>query len=172
MEAYQLSRYQVLKPCEKVNVRKAFVESLRSKSLIFFFGAGLSREYPSLCPTSWSTDDMPGLNKLLTEAMIRHIIGMSDKDRELIKQQVRGMGLEQILEHFRVIVGQEALDFLNIFQSVPGGIKLSPNYRHYALALFARERKCMHFITLNFDTFLEEAFQRLGISLIVPEKQR
>jgi len=79
------------------------------------------------------------------------------------------LGLEQLLESISVVVGTEALDILNTCASRPGGEPLAPNDHHRLIAQLAHDRSLPHIITLNFDTFIEQALNTFGVPHLVPE---
>lgn len=135
------------------------VQSIRNRNTVFFFGAGASAEYPSCLPTA---DRLRGY--------LRHMI-IDLVKMDLIQEELReleGLGLEVLLDYFSSTLGVRALEFYDILKSKTC-TSFHPNFRHYFLALLAHHGYCRNYITLNFDTAIEEAFTELEIPYIVPE---
>lgn len=139
--------------------------SIRAKKLVFFLGAGLSLEYPSLLPLVMKSD-LPGLKQLLIKILIHKV---PDKLKRPLREELKNLTLEHILDQCSRILGDEALDFLNVLET--NNSKHSPNYRHYFLALLAEHCLCHTFLTVNFDNLLESALNTLNIPLDVPERE-
>lgn len=141
---------------------------VQQRRLLFFFGAGLSRAFPSLNPLVDQTRGLPGLRSLLVE-IIR--AGCPSFSHESVTASLYGSPLEVILEQLALVVGDRAFDFLDILGTAPNGLAGGPNYNHYALALLAKAGLCRNFLTVNFDTLFEEAYSAIGGgNLIVPEE--
>ncbi len=142
---------------------------LKRRKLVIFFGAGLSREFPSLNPLALAPENakLPGLRRLLIEALLE---GCPDYARDQVKIALEKKPLEYLLEHFVSVVGDISLDFVDLLDPAPRGISAGPNYRHYALALIVQSDLCRNLLTVNFDTLLEKAFAELDLpGLRVPE---
>ncbi len=72
------------------------------------------------------------------------------------------------MEFYSRALGGRALEFYDILKPKYNPF-YGPNVRHYFLALLAKFGHCRHFMTVNFDNAIEDAFKQLNIHLIVPE---
>lgn len=140
------------------------VSSLNSGSLIVLSGAGVSTEYPALLPLAID-GQLPGLTGMLAHILLsqipNHLAATAAED-------VRRQNLESLLDEYVRVIGDDALEFLQVF-GPSAKSPLRPNYRHFALALLAQHRACREFLTVNFDEMFERAFSMLGVPLTVPE---
>src|SRR3989344_4433140 len=146
------------------------VNRLRERKLFIFFGAGISRDFPTLNPLVADNGHyIVGLRTLLKGILID---GCPDWARDSIKTSTKDRPLEWLLEHYVGIVGESALKFLSLLEKSEN-YPTPPNYNHYALSLLAKEGFCRFFLTVNFDTLFEQAFQKInaeeGGALIIPE---
>lgn len=166
MNAYKLNPHT-----EESNPEEALdrlVALARQRTLVFFFGAGMSRSYPALNPLVATSQGLPGLHPLLVQMIAS---GCSVDHRSVVAESLQEDPLEVVLEHLSRIIGDAAFDFLDLLEPPPQGLCLGPNYNHYSLALIAKAGFCRNFLTVNFDTLLEQAFvaMRAG-ELVVPEE--
>lgn len=164
MKTYKIDDSASALECDTELAFVNLTQSLLSNRLIFFLGAGLSREYPSLLPLAMNSS-LPGLRELLAEMLIT---GVNIDLRESICEDLNKLTLEHILDQCARILGEDALDYLDILDS--SKLTSKPNYRHYALALLAKQGFCPYFLTVNFDTLLEQAFDEFDVALVVPEE--
>lgn len=147
------------------------VSRLREHKLNIFFGAGVSRDFPTLNPLVDDSDPIPGFRTLLQEILVQ---GCPSWAEDAIKESIKDKPLEWLLEHYIEIVGERALNILSLLQEIDGHPN-SPNYNHYALASLATKGFCRFFLTVNFDIIFEQAFLKIKINsanysrLIIPE---
>jgi len=164
MKTYTVDDHVAALPDDSGVALNELANSLLSKNLIFFFGAGLSFEYPSLLPLAMNSS-LPGLKQSLAEMLVRTI------PVDLLKpvtEDLEKLTLEHLLDQCARILGEDALDLLDVLDATK--LSSSPNYRHYVLALLAKHGLCRYFFTVNFDNLLETAFEDFTIPLLVPEK--
>ncbi|HEY3569921.1 MAG TPA: SIR2 family protein [Thermoanaerobaculia bacterium] len=129
---------------------------------MLFFGAGVSREFPSLAPIA-RPSGIPGLIDLLRDTILEPL----PPDLKLTAaKELPDLGLEQLLESVAGVVGDDALDFLDVLEPPSS----RPNYRHLAIARLAAAGRLRGLITVNFDTFLERSLEALGMAYTVPEE--
>ena len=157
---------------KKIDTKKCIdfiVGRLRERKLFIFFGAGVSRDFPTSNPLVADNGSIPGLRTLLKEILIQ---GCPPEAMDAIEKSIENRPLEWLLEHYVGILGGFALKFLSLLEKIENHPN-PPNYNHYALALLAKERFCRFFLTVNFDTLFEQAFQMIkaeeGKALIIPE---
>ena len=137
--------------------------SLQTRRLIIFFGAGVSREFPSLAPIARPSGPLPGLIDLLREVVLEKLPpALRDSAAALLPE----LGLEQLLESVAGVVGDDAMDFLSVLE-LP---ESRPNYRHLAMARLAQAGCLRALVTVNFDTFLERSLEALAVPYFVPEE--
>lgn len=163
MKAYEIAgRPAIVDPAV---VLADLATSLERRNLVFFSGAGLSREYPSLAPLVVEKEGgLPGINKLLVNMLVEACPAFE----EPITKSVEGKALEYLLGSISEIAGPATFEILKIFESQQLGAR--PNYRHYALALIAKAGFCSMLFTMNFDDFLEKAMRELGVpGITIPE---
>jgi hypothetical protein len=136
--------------------------SARNRRLVLVLGAGVSREFPSLAPIA-RPSGLPGLIDLLREAVLEPLPPhLKHSASKLLPE----MGLEQLLESVAGVAGDDALDFLNVLEPPAS----RPNYRHLAIARLAVAGRLRALTTVNFDTFLERAFEDFKVPYFVPEE--
>jgi len=135
--------------------------SARNGRLVLFFGAGISREFPSLVPLV-RPSGLPGLIDLLREVVLQPLPPCL---QQLASKLLPEMGLEQLLESVAGVVGDDALDFLDILEPPAS----RPNYRHLAIARLASAGRLRALVTVNFDSFIERSLEELGVPYVVPE---
>ncbi len=133
--------------------------SARERRLGFFMGAGISAEYPSSLPLAAELRQY--LRQMLLE-QTKMDLPSSARD------ELEGLGLEVLLDHYCRILGENALEFYDLLKAGTYS-RFSPNFRHYSAALLAKHDCCRDFLTVNFDTGIEQACSRLGVSISVPE---
>jgi hypothetical protein len=131
--------------------------------LVLVFGAGVSREFPSLAPLA-RPSGLPGLIDLHREAILQRL---PPHLRQSASNLLPEMGLEQLLENVAGVAGDDALDFLDVLEPAAS----RPNYRHLAIARLARAGRLRALVTVNFDTFIEQSLEELEVACIVPEEE-
>lgn len=167
MDAYRL--LPRLEPADPDETIERLAGLARGRSLAFFFGAGFSRAFPSLNPLVAPSQGLPGLHSLLQDMIA---MGCPEHLRPAIVESLNKDPLEVVLENLNKIIGDVVFDFLDILEAPPRGLCEGPNYNHLSLALLAKAGVCRHFLTVNFDTLLEQAFDVLKAGrLIVPEER-
>ena len=138
------------------------ISSLRDKKTALFYGAGASAEYPSCLPVSGI------LNKLLKDILLDNTRFDFPIDPKVEENELNELGLETFLEFYCRALGERALEFYDILKPKYNP-SYGPNVRHYFLALLAKYGHCRHFMTVNFDNAIEDAFKQLNTPIIVPE---
>lgn len=141
----------------------ALCASARAGRLVVLCGAGVSREWPSLSPIVAPSPPLPGLLELVKEGVVEALPSIL---AARVSAALPAMGLEQFLENVAAVAGDDALGALDLLEA-PGS---RPNYRHLAIASLAALGGLRAIVTVNFDTFLEQALSDLGVAYVVPEE--
>ncbi len=162
MKAYNIRDGNILKPTDTNEALESILNSINNQNIVFFFGAGVSAEYPTLLPTA---------GKL--EGILRNILmkNVTIKLPTEALDELEGLKLEVILDYFCRTLGEEALEFYDVLKAKYYR-NYGPNLRHYFLASMAKYGYCKYFITVNFDTACEDAFNLLRVPYIVPEENK
>lgn len=162
MKIYKIRDENILEPVDTNKAIESILDSINNQNIVFFFGAGVSAEYPTLLPVAGR------LEKILRNMLLKNLaINLSTE----ASAELNGLKLEFILDYFCRTLGDEALKFYDVIKAKCYR-NYSPNFRHYFLASMAKEGYCKYFITVNFDTACEDAFNRLNVPYIVPEGKK
>jgi phosphoserine phosphatase len=161
-----IAAHRIVSGCEgsaPAQALEALCAAARAGRLVVACGAGLSREFPALAPIVGASRPLPGLLELLRQAVLEPL-PLDLKAAAAV--ELPAMGLEQFLESVAAVVGDEALEFLDLLEAPAS----RPNFRHLAIARLAARGCLRAIVTVNFDTFLEQALEQLGVPYVVPEE--
>ena len=132
------------------NIAKIIAVDIRKRSLIPYFGAGLSNDPPS--NNLLALDIRAPLITLLVEALTKSVpiesIGLSAQD---LKVRFEEYTPERIIDSFYDLQAQEVYKYLSILNVS------KPNDNHRMLARLSARNLLPFCITLNFDTLFEQA---------------
>ncbi len=141
----------------KCNNLEGLLEDLKRGELAIFVGAGLSTLFPTCLP-SWNR-----FKEMILESLV-YSIGDLKEFRNLSKEKLLSLLIncrfkpEVMLEQLAKIDRDNMPSVLNILRYG------HPNAFHRLLAKLAKRRLIRIFITTNFDSMLEEAFEIEGVN--------
>jgi len=166
MEAYRIEDGSLLVPVDMDKALSTITQLLKDRTLVFFFGAGISLEYPSLLPLAKKSRLLPGLRDTLCDMLLKETSLEPEGEYE-----IRRLALETLLDFFVRALGDKTLEFYNILKPRHLVEAYGPNYRHYCLAFLSESGYCRYFVTVNFDTLVEDALKVIGVRFTVPEEK-
>jgi hypothetical protein len=131
--------------------------SLKTGSLVFFLGSGVSADKPACMPTGIMLK-----NKITAEAL-EVLERQLSRDvyppygLDVAKELFDSMMLEKVISHFSYVFGDTALKLVGVLDGK------TPNFNHHALASLAsfvvNKGYYQQIISLNFDCLLEKALK-------------
>ncbi len=133
---------------------------LKQGKLCFFLGAGISMTPPSCLPSWWQ------INHAILDSLANETLDIIPKITELVdliknRESDGQLPPEFVSEIVTNRIGKSYFEVLRVLESN------APNESHSWLATLAKANLLKVIITTNFDTLVEQAFERLGTPLMV-----
>jgi len=138
------------------------VNSLQERSVLPFFGAGISNDPPSNLPLGGT------LRSILIENLLKitkkYFFGHQTKDKlwQHAREILENVMLEKIFGGIYDVFGDEALSFWQVLDTNES------NFNHKAIAHLTKNRMFTKIITLNFDILIEIALKNVKYKTFCP----
>lgn len=133
------------------------------EKIVIIAGAGISKDSPANLPSWWDYNFLllKTINDLAASELPDRIHPL---DQNKLEKYIPVVSVSDYI--VRGAMGKSYFPLLRLLNSS------QPNNNHYALAQLAKKRKIAAIITTNFDTLIEQAFDKLGVpyQLILDDK--
>lgn len=126
------------------DIFQEIVEKIKARNVIFFVAAGVSYDYPASLPIA---------NTLFEEIFLSIFDDVIDK-QELLNTLKNKLRFEVFFQIFTDLFGKKAIDLLDILRLG------KPNHNHIFLSELAKNKFISTILTTNFDSLIEQEFQK------------